>query len=78
MSQSRLASFVEASANLAIGFVISIAIGRFLYPLFGYQVTLADNAGLTAIFTAASITRSYFTRRFFNWLHTRKVSTDEE
>lgn len=34
-------------------------------PLFGYEITLTQNLGLTSIFTAVSIVRSYMWRRFF-------------
>lgn len=75
MSQSRLGSLAEAFVNVAIGFCVSVAVGRFAYPAFGYEVTLTHNAGLTVVFTVTSMARSYLLRRFFNWLHeTRKVS----
>ena len=70
MKQSRLTSLVEASGNTLIGYFISVAIGQIVYPWFGYDMTLPDNLGLTAIFVAASLTRSYFIRRFFNRRHT--------
>lgn len=64
--QSKLGSLVEASVNVAIGFCVSVAVGRFAYPLFGYEVTLMDNASLTVVFTVTSMARSYIIRRLFN------------
>lgn len=66
MSQSRLSSFVEACINTLIGFILSIALSFVVYPLFGAHFTLAQNAGITAIFTIASIARGYIVRRYFN------------
>lgn len=66
MSQTKLASFVEAGTNVAIGFCVSVAVGRIAYPLFGYEVTLMDNASLTVVFTVTSMARSYIIRRLFN------------
>ena len=68
--QTRIVSFVEAATNTGIGYVISVAIGQAVYPLFGYPITLVDNAALTAIFVAASLIRSYGFRRLFSrWLN---------
>jgi len=69
--QTRLQSLVEASSNTLIGFAISVGVGQLVYPLFGYEVTIQDNIGLTAIFVAVSLARSYVFRRFFNWIHRR-------
>lgn len=52
--------------HTAVGFVISIALSIIVYPMFGHTFTLAQNAGITAIFTAASILRGYVIRRYFN------------
>lgn len=64
--QTRLGSFIEASINTAIGFVMSIALSLAVYPLFGAKFTLAQNFWITVIFTAASIARSYAVRRWAN------------
>lgn len=66
MNQSRLGSLVEATINTAIGFVMSILLSMIVYPMFGHAFTLAQNIGITAIFTIASIARSYCVRRCFN------------
>lgn len=73
MTQTRLASFLEANANVAFGYVISVAAGTVIYPLFDSSIGLTENMGITLCFTALSLGRTYFTRRFFNWLHKRKV-----
>ena len=68
--QTRLVSAIEAATNTGIGYFISVAIGQIVYPIFGYQITLADNAALTAIFVGASYIRSYIFRRMFSrWLN---------
>ncbi len=52
--------------NTALGFVISLALSMVVYPLFGHSFTLAQNVGITIIFTVASIARTYAVRRWFN------------
>lgn len=69
--QTKWQSLVEAATNTLIGYLISVGVGQLVYPLFGYEVTIMDNMGLTAIFVAVSLTRSYVFRRVFNRIHRR-------
>lgn len=64
--QTRRGSLVEACINTAIGFLITLALSPIVYPLFGHAFTLAQNLGITAIFTIVSILRGYVLRRWFN------------
>jgi len=66
MNQTRIGSLIEACINTAIGFAMSIALSLIVYPMFGHSFTLAQNVGITAIFTVASILRGYVVRRWFN------------
>ena len=68
MTQTRRQSLIETVVGTATGFVFSILLSIVVYPLFGHSFTLAQNAGITVIFTIASIARGYGVRRFFNWL----------
>ena len=66
--QSRLMSAVEASANVAVGYLVSVAANLLILPLFGYDVSVFDSFAIGAAFTIVSLLRSYALRRFFNWL----------
>ena len=66
MTQTRLGSLIEACLNTAIGFSISLALAPIVYPLFGHSFTLAQNVGITVVFTGVSILRGYVVRRWFN------------
>ena len=66
MTQTRLQSLIEALVNVAVGMVISVLLSLVVYPAFGHAFTLAQNIGITVIFTVASILRSYVVRRWFN------------
>ncbi len=70
-SQSRRASLVEAMTNLAVGFGVSLVITALVLPAYGHQVTLSQNLQITAIFTVASLLRSYALRRMFNFWTSR-------
>jgi hypothetical protein len=59
-------SLIEAVANVVIGYGVAVLTQLLAFPIFGIEVTLADQLGIGAIFTAVSIIRSYCVRRLFN------------
>lgn len=64
--QTRRMSAVEATTGTAVGFLVSLALTFTVLPAFGYAVTAPHGLGITAIYTAASVARSYLVRRAFN------------
>lgn len=68
--QSRLSSFIEAIANVAIGYAIAVATQVAVFPLFGIETRVSDTLAIGAIFTAVSILRSYALRRLFERIKT--------
>ena len=69
MSQSRKHSMLEASLSVTIGYTVAVLAQMFLYPWFGFDVSLADNLILAGFFTIISLIRSYYIRRLFNHWH---------
>ena len=65
MKQSRRMSLVEALANVAVGYGVAVATQIAVFPMFGLQTSLSENLAIGAIFTGASIARSYVPRRTF-------------
>ena len=63
--QSRLMSLLESIVNVAIGFWVAIGVQVVAFPWFGFEASASDHLALGAIFTAASIVRSYVLRRGF-------------
>jgi hypothetical protein len=63
--QSRAMSFVEAVANVVIGFLLALLTQIAIFPLFGLAVSVADNLLISSIFTAVSLLRSFALRRLF-------------
>ena len=64
--QSRRMSAVEAVANVAVGYVVAALTTVLVLPMFGHEVAGPDALGISAIFTAVSLARSYALRRLFN------------
>ncbi len=69
MAQTRFGSFVEAWANIAVGFAINFTANMIFLPLFGFSTLTAAKAfGIGLVFTAISLIRQYVLRRWFNGL----------
>ena len=67
MSQSKLASMAESFTNTATGFAISYMTWEFIVsPLYDIPTSHDQTIGVVAIFTVASLARSYIWRRIFN------------
>lgn len=64
--QSRRHSFIEATVNVAIGWLINFSLNLIVLPWFGLPVTVTDAVGIGLIFTALALVRNYAIRRFFN------------
>lgn len=67
LSQSRRHSVLEACANVAIGYGVSLGAQLLIFPLFGILIPLSDNILIGCAFTVVSLIRSYTLRRIFNW-----------
>lgn len=65
--QSRLGSAAEAVANVAVGYAVNFAANLAVLPVFGFDVSAGEAAGIGVVFTAISLARSYLLRRLFNW-----------
>lgn len=72
--QTRLESAIEAVANIGTGMLVSFVLGMLVYPLFGFDVTPAQNLWIVIIFTIVSFARSYAWRRWFNRLLVRRLN----
>jgi len=67
--QTRTGSLTEQLLNVGSGFVISSLLQQFVItPLFDLDTSIAQNLGITVIFTIVSVARGYFWRRCFNRL----------
>jgi hypothetical protein len=75
MTQSRLMSFVEAVANVAVGYSVAVVTQILIFPVFGLHTTLAQNLQMGAAFTGISIVRSFLLRRAFEGLRANSIRT---
>ena len=71
MKQTRMMSFAEAIANVAVGYGVAVVTQVLIFPMFGLQTTLAQNLKMGALFTVVSIARSFILRRVFEAIRVR-------
>ncbi|MDE2103241.1 MAG: hypothetical protein KGL39_38700 [Patescibacteria group bacterium] len=68
MRQTRLGSFAEAWANIAVGFSINYIANLLIFPIFGMHISALNNFYMGCIYTIISLARSFVIRRYFNGL----------
>lgn len=66
MNQSKIESLLETVSNTAIGFILSLILQIFIFPLYSINVPISTNVWLVFWFTILSVGRGYIVRRFFN------------
>jgi len=62
---------VEALTNAAVGLAVSALAVLLLWPLFGWQASAPQAAGVSAVFFALSAARAYALRRLFRRMECR-------
>jgi hypothetical protein len=68
MAQTKIGSFVEAWANIAVGFAINWTANMLVLPLFGFNLSGTTAFEIGLVFTFISLARQYVLRRWFNGL----------
>lgn len=67
--QTKLGSWAEAWANIAVGFTINYVANLIILPLFGFHsLTALTNFEIGMLYTVISLVRSFVLRRWFNGL----------
>lgn len=63
---------------MLVGYLVALFAQRLVFPLFGIETSLAEDAGIAGLFTTVSLARSYLLRRAFErvaglrWTRTRR------
>lgn len=74
--QTKKWSLIEIISGLIFGLVISIFITQpIVFGWYDVDFGVGGNTMIAVIFTIISLFRSYFVRRFFNWIHIKYPHT---
>ncbi len=64
---------IEVLVATVASYLTAVILGHFfVYEMFGYELELLDNLGLTAIFVGTSMFIKFGIRRWFNWMDERR------
>ena len=66
MSQTRKASAMEACTNIVAGYGVNFLANMWIFPVFGWELSIRQNLMLGAFYTIVSFVRSYLLRRLYN------------
>jgi hypothetical protein len=67
-------SWLEATVNTLVGYIIALLAQMTVFPLMGLVVSLNQNLLIGVIFMTISLVRSFLLRRLFNWIDARSVA----
>ncbi len=67
--QSMKMSFIESSFSVAAGYVITVCIQYWIYPLFGISIPVSDALLISVIIVLAAFIKNFSIRRLFNFIH---------
>ena len=73
MSQSRVMSFVEATTNVVVGYVLAIATQLVVFPVFGIKAALSEHLAIGMAFVGVSLARGFLLRRLFEQLRASRT-----
>jgi hypothetical protein len=71
--QSRKMSGFESVVSVLAGYLITVLIQYWLYPLFGIQIAAKEALLISLIIVLAAFIKNFMVRRFFNSLHVRGI-----
>ena len=66
--QTRAWSAIESGTTMFIGYLCAVIFYQIVWPLFGYDVQIADSAAIALLMFPVNYVRQYAVRRGFNWL----------
>jgi hypothetical protein len=58
-------ALVEAATNVVVGYGLAVLVQLVAFPVFGIRLSVGENLAIGAVFTVASLARSYLLRRLF-------------
>jgi len=66
-TQPKKHSFLEACANVTVGYMIALTTQIILFWALDIPVSFSQNLLIGVVFTLISLVRTYYVRRLFNW-----------
>jgi hypothetical protein len=71
--QSKTMSLVESSISVIAGYILTVLIQYWLYPLFGISIPAKDALVISGIIVLVAFIKNFSVRRIFNFLYIRHL-----
>ena len=73
--QSRKMSFAESTVSVLAGYIITVLIQFWIYPLFGISIATSSAFFISIIIVFSAFVKNLSLRRLFNYFHVRAESS---
>lgn len=67
--QSKKMSLVESLVSVIAGYIITVLIQYWVYPLFGVSIPAVEALLISLIIVLAAFAKNFSIRRLFNFIH---------
>lgn len=72
-SQRRYMSLLESFVSVAVGYVLTVAVQVYLFPVFGIIVPVGEAMFISVFLVGVAFIKNYTIRRFFVFVHERSL-----
>lgn len=76
--QSRTMSLVESTASVVAGFIITVLIQYWVYPMFGVSIPATQALIVSFIIVIAAFVKNFSIRRLFNFVDVKNQRSYDE
>lgn len=73
--QSRAMSLLESTISVFTGYIITVLIQFWVYPIFGITIPASSALVISVIIVLAAFAKNFSLRRLFNYIHIRNHSS---
>ena len=70
--QSKKMSLFETIISISLGYILTILIQYYLYPLFGITIPAGRAVIISLVIVVIAFLKNYSVRRVFNYLHLKR------
>ncbi len=72
--QNKIMSLIESGISVVTGYVLTVLVQCYLYPLFGIFIPVSDALMISVLVVAIAFVKNFGVRRLFNYLYLKGVS----
>ncbi len=72
--QNKIMSLIESAISVVTGYVLTVLVQCYLYPLFGIFIPVRDALMISVLVVAIAFVKNFGVRRLFNYLYLKGAS----